>query len=301
MNNQLDDLNLFCTVAVQQSFYKAAKALNIPHSTISRRIAALEASLGQQLIIRTTRSMRLTEKGQALHEQCAPLINQLGWAISDALDDSEILQGSLKLSMPTRVGLDYMGAYLIDFAKLHPQLNINISLSNEMVDLVKENIDIALRVGPLPDSNLLALKLWDIPFSLVTSPDFAIRNDIDVNQFELSELQRIPCAIAPPQTRWMFEDKNQQPINITPLAGIQVNDLTLALQAALNGVALAYVPNLVLERFCQEAELKPIVADTWAPVTRTMYAVFNEKRSHSRKIQAAIDYVTERYQKEYGG
>lgn len=299
MTNSLDDLSLFCTVAVHQSFYKAAKGLGMPHSTISRRIAALESSLGQQLIIRTTRSMRLTEKGQALFEQCSPLINQLGWAISDALDDSTILQGSLKLSMPTRVGLDYMGAYLIDFAKLHPQLNINISLSNDMVDLVKDNIDIALRVGPLEDSNLLALKLWDIPFNLVTSPDFVQKNQIDVEHFDLNDLQRLPCAIAPPQTRWMFEDNQKKPLSIEPQTGIQVNDLTLALQAALNDIALAYVPTIVLEGFCKEAELTPITGQHWIPMTRTMFAVFNEKRSHSRKIQAAIEYITERYQNQY--
>lgn len=299
MTSQLDDLSLFCAVTVHQSFYKAAKALNIPHSTISRRVAALESSLGQQLIIRTTRNMRLTEKGQALFEQCSPLINQLGWAVSDALDDSDILQGSLKFSMPTRVGLDYMGAYLIDFAKLHPLLNINISLSNDMVDLVKDNIDVAFRVGPLPDSNLLALKLWDIPFSLVSSPELISHHGIDASHFELNDLQRLPCAIAPPQTHWIFWDAHQKPITIAPKAGIQVNDLTLALQAALNGIALAYVPNIVLEGFCREADLIPLGAKDWTPMTRTMYAVFNEKRSHSRKIQSAIDYVTERYKNQY--
>ncbi|MDM7860468.1 LysR family transcriptional regulator [Alteromonas sp. ASW11-36] len=300
MHNQFDDISLFCTVAMHQSFYKAARALAIPHSTVSRRIAALEQSLGQQLLIRTTRNMRLTEKGQALFEQCSPLINQLNWAVSDALDDEEELQGSLTLSMPTRVGLDYMGGYLIDFAKLHPQLNLNISLSNELVDLVKDNIDIAFRVGPLADSSMHAIRLWDIPFSLVAAPAFIAQHDIAQDNFAIHDLHQLPCAIAPPQNRWTFIDSEGQPIQIAPRSGIQVNDLTLALQAALNGIALAYVPNIVLNKFCPHNDLVTITSANWRARTREMFAVFNQKRSHSRKLQAVIDYVTQRYQQQHG-
>ena len=109
MQTLYDDLDLFCSVVNAGSFFKAAKNLGVPHSTVSRRIAALEQSLDEKLIERTTRQMHVTERGAQLFKQCDPLFQQLKVAISDALDEATELKGPFKISMPTRVGLGLHG------------------------------------------------------------------------------------------------------------------------------------------------------------------------------------------------
>ena len=302
MQTPLDDLNIFCTVANCNSLYQAANHLGMPHSTVSRRVANLETSLEVQLIIRTTRQMRLTDKGQALYSQCQPLLRQLNVAVSESLDDDVELKGLFKITMPTRVGLDYMGQILMEFAQQHPALELNIELKNENADMLKDNIDLAFRVGPLVDSSAIAQRLWDIPFVLVAHKKLIAKHTISLQSFQLRHLAELPCVVASPQNRWLFESKTQGQITISPKATLQVNDLKLALDAAQQGLGFAYIPDVILrnnETQFDTQNLVQISGKDWRPLTRTLFAVYTTNRSSSRKIKAIVDYVKTAYAARY--
>ncbi|TRY32130.1 LysR family transcriptional regulator [Aliiglaciecola sp. M165] len=300
MQSQYDDLDIFCTVANFNSYYQAAKHLGMPHSTVSRRVANLEEKLSAQLIIRTTRQMRLTEKGKALFEQTQPLLSQLKVAVSDSLDEDGELKGPLRITMPTRVGLDYMGEILLEFNKLHPGLELFIELNNENTDLVKENIDLAFRVGPLVDSSAIAVRLWDIPFRLLAHQDLVQRYNLTCGNFELKQLANLPCAISFPQNRWLFEHDRQGEISVTPKPSLQVNDLTIALEAAKKGLGIVYVPEIILKNASDCSELVDLRCDNWQPTKRTMFAFYTANRTSSRKIKAVVEYVKHAYKLKFG-
>jgi LysR family transcriptional regulator AphB len=299
MQNLYDDLDLFCAVVNAGSFYKAAKFLGLPHSTVSRRIANLEQHLDEKLIERTTRKMRVTDKGEQMHSRCQPLFQQLKIAISDSLDDACELKGPMKITMPTRVGLDYMGDFLIAFNKLHPGLELDIQLSNELSDLVAENIDLAFRVGPLVDSSSIAVKLWDVPFHLVAHKDTIQKLDISTDNFELRRLSNLPCVIAYPQNKWIFEDNKQGLITITPNVSLKVNDLSIALRGAMETNTIAYIPEIILQNTHNSAELSIIRGNNWHTQTRTMYGFYTASRRSSQKVKAIIEYVKAAYAERY--
>lgn len=300
MKNTYDDLDLFCAVVNAGSFYKASTALGLPHSTVSRRIASLEQSLGEQLIERTTRQMHVTEKGQYLFEQCEPLFQQLKVAISDSLDDEIELKGPLKISMPTRVGLDYMGEFLVNFNKLYPKIELNIQLENTLSDLVAENIDLAFRVGPLPDSSSIAVKLWDIPFVLVAHRETIDRFNINPENFELKRLSTLPCAVASPTTKWIFNNEHHGQMVITPNATLQANDLALVLEAAKKTRVLAYAPNSVLKGMKDQTELVILQGEGWKPQVRSLYAAYTASRKSSQKVKSVIAFAKQAYVERYG-
>lgn len=300
MQSQYDDLDIFCTVANFNSYYQAAKHLGMPHSTVSRRVANLEEKLSAQLIIRTTRQMRLTEKGKTLFEQTQPLLSQLKVAVSDSLDDDVELKGPMRITMPTRVGLDYMGEILLDFNKLHPGLELHIELNNENSDLVKENIDLAFRVGPLVDSSAIAVRLWEIPFRLLAHKDLVEKYNLTCGNFELKQLTDLPCAISYPQNRWLFEHDKQGQISVTPKPALQVNDLTLALEAAQKGLGIAYVPEIILKNATHCDVLVDLKCENWHPTKRTMFAFYTANRTSSRKIKAVVEYAKQAYQHRFG-
>lgn len=299
MQSQYDDLDIFCTVAKFNSFYQAAKHLGMPHSTVSRRVANLEQSLSAQLFIRTTRQMRLTEKGKALYEQTQPLLSQLKVAVSESLDDEGELKGPMKITMPTRIGLDYMGEILLDFNKLHPALELHIELRNENSDMVKDNIDLAFRVGPLVDSSAIALRLWNIPFKLLAHKDLVEKYQVSCSNFQLKKLADLPCAVAFPQNKWLFEHHQQGQISVTPKAVVEVNDLSLALEAAKRGLCFAYVPDIVVKNAVDAPDLVDITCIDWQPMTRTLFAFYTANRTSSRKIKAVVDYVKLAYQARF--
>lgn len=299
MQSLYDDLDLFCAVVNAGSFYKAAKFLGLPHSTVSRRIANLEQHLDEKLIERTTRKMRVTDKGEQMFARCQPLFQQLKVAVSDSLDDERELKGSMRITMPTRVGLDYMGEFLIAFNKLHPDLELDIQLNNDLSDLVAENIDLAFRVGPLVDSSSIAIKLWDIPFFLVAHQDTINKLDISSNNFELNRLSELPCVIAPPQNKWLFEDNKKRQITITPNVGLKVNDLSIALNAAIETCTVAYLPEIILRNSKKADELRIIQGQDWHTQTRSMYAFYTASRRSSQKVRAVIEYVKAAYEERY--
>jgi DNA-binding transcriptional LysR family regulator len=299
MQNLYDDLNLFCAVVNAGSFYKAAKFLNLPHSTVSRRIANLEQHLDEKLIERTTRKMRVTDKGEQMFVRCQPLFQQLNVAISESLDDECELKGQMKITMPTRVGLDYMGEFLIAFNKLHPGLELDIQISNDLSDLVAENIDLAFRVGPLVDSSSIAVKLWDVPFHLVAHQDTIKKFEISTENFELRRLSELPCVIAYPQNKWLFEDNKQGQITITPKTGLRVNDLSIALHGAMQTSHVAYVPEIIIQNMQHFPELTIIRGQGWKTQKRTMYAFYTASRRSSQKVKAVIEYVKKAYAERY--
>lgn len=290
MKRVFDDLKIFVSVVEAGSLKRASEFLKTPHSTVSRRIDALEEALGLHLLQRTTREVKATHRGQQLYNECAPLLIALEHTVDLAIDEEVTFKGTLAVSMPVRAGLDFLGNWLIDFACEHQDLKLDISLSNVNLNLVQENIDLAFRVGPLVDSSAIALRLWDIPYSICTNRDFVSSHNINPEIVSLEQLQKLPSVISRPSKIWMFTDKEKRDVAVTPNAQLIVDDLSLAYHACKSGLFVGMIPD---EMICDDEVIRLSVPNI-TPRTRTMFAYYLGKRHTMNQIRHVVEYIKDK-------
>ena len=155
-----DDLCIVTEVIKQGSFIKASKKLNIPSSTISRRVSEFESALGVRLLERNSRKLSLTDKDELLFKQCNPQMQQIKQTIEEITLNNTKPIGSLKITAPVTLGNELLNGWFCDFAKLHHEINLDINLSNHNEDILDDSFDVAIRVGPLKDSEFIAQFLF---------------------------------------------------------------------------------------------------------------------------------------------
>lgn len=290
MKRVFDDLSVFCAVVEKGSLKQASELLGIPHSTVSRRIDALENSLELNLLHRTTRDVTVTARGLQLYQDCAPLLESLKNSVNLAIDEEVQFKGSLSVSMPVRAGLDFLGGWLIDFASAHQDLNLDLSLSNIKLNLVQENVDLAFRVGPLVDSSAIALRLWDIPYVLCANEEFISNHNINPKHVSFAQLSQLPCVVSAPTSTWVFTDQQMKEQSIRPKAALMVDDLALAYHAVKSGGFIGLLPLEMID----ETDTILLSVPNYTPRTRTMYAYYFGKRHTISQIRYIIEYIKQR-------
>jgi DNA-binding transcriptional LysR family regulator len=168
----LRDIALFIEVVNTRSFTKAAARLDMPASTLSRRLSALEREIGLRLLNRTTRRVDVTEAGAAYYARCAPLVEEARVAHEQLAETVSIAKGTLRLSCSADFATLYLAPLLVEFTQLHPQVNVELDLSPRLADLAAENLDAALRIGPLRDSSLVARPIAQLQLGLYAAPSY---------------------------------------------------------------------------------------------------------------------------------
>lgn len=293
-NWSLDDLALFAEVARQGHFAHAAVALRMSASTLSRRVARLEDAVGVQLLVRTTRKVALTEAGRALAAAADGPLSELQSVFEGELWSSEgPFTGRLRVAASTVAGRDTFGPLLLDFVRHHPQLRLEIRLGNANLDLVEEEIDFAFRLGPLPDSELIARRIQAIEYRLYASEAFVAAHLPEAKLPSLEALRDLPCVVVPPMTTWPFRSLGSSSLRrIRPVATDRLEDLVLGLRAVEAGRGVGCLPAGLTSRE-RRGSLSTITIEGWAPVERGMYLVHPPATHLAPKVRAAIDHVLE--------
>ncbi len=173
--NLLNDMALFVEVAKAMSFSRAAEATGVPNSTLSRRVSALEKAIGLRLLHRTTRKLELTEAGQLYLERCRRLVEEAKLAHEQLGDLLAQPSGVLRASLPVDFATSYLAPLIAAFSRTYPGIRFEFDLTPRRVDLVSEPFDVAIRMGPSPDSNLIARQLASLPTHLYASPGYLAR------------------------------------------------------------------------------------------------------------------------------
>lgn len=290
MKRVLDDLSIFCAVAEVGSLKKAAERMSLPHSTVSRRMDALESNLGLTLLHRTTREVKVSAQGQELYQDCSPLLTSIQRTIDLAIDSEVEFKGKLKVSMPVRAGIDFLGGWLIDFASEHSELTLDVSLSNSNKNLIQDEIDLAFRVGPLVDSSAIALKLWDIPYSLCATKTYLDRYGIQGSAITVEQLESLPCVISRPSHSWTFINGQNQEVVVSPNQDLVVDDLGLSYHSVLSNAYLAMLPSSMI----RDEEIIELNIEGLMPRSRIMYAYYLGRRHAQSQIRHIVDYIKKR-------
>lgn len=242
--DKIQGMRTFVAVVEAGSFAAASKRLGITGKLASKYIAALEAELGMNLLHRTTRSMSLTHDGRIYLEGCRRVLNEIE-LLDISLEASRGLKGTLRVAAPLTFGETAVAAAALDFMETHPEVTVELQLSDEYVDLAEEGFDLAVRIGTLKDSSLVARKLGEARLLVVAAPSYIERHGAPVHPDELSAHICIRDANNPDPNRWPFLIDGQQ-VQIPVGGPFLANSPPACLLPTLAGKGIFICPHVFL-------------------------------------------------------
>lgn len=295
MNLGFDDLAIFLRVVREGSFIKAARALGLPTSTVSRRISALEQRLKVQLLRRTTRAISLTEDGRAFAARCGAAFDEIDQAASALSDSSETLRGTLRMTAPHFACNELFAPYMLDFAARHPDLAVDLRLTNGLPDLIEDGIDLAFQLSPLPEGRHIARRLWPVPYGLYASRDFTTRHPAALALAHPRDLAHLPCILTPPIASWSFspaDGKTDGSVAFSPRRpAATLDDLSLAAAGVKRGLGIGYLPRGMMSAAVGAGDVVELTMNGWQTTGRELFALYPASRQLSPKVRAAIDFA----------
>jgi len=292
MAGKLDETAVFLEVARKRSFVRASEQLGSSVSAISRVVAALEARLGVRLLQRTTRSVGLTEAGSTYFARCEPLMLELASAEAEASAQGARLQGRLRISAASGWGMTQLVPALPQFLARHPGLTLDLDLSNRYVDLVEERFDLAIRVGTLGDSRLVARRLAPNRRLLAASDAFAARRTLPTHPRELDAHPCLVLDVGAHPDRWELHRRGVT-VGVPVQGPMRCNHAPVLLEACRRGVGIALLPEFMLTEEFASGQLRQVLP-AWATQEQGIYAIYPERRFVPAKVRAFVEYLTER-------
>ncbi|ALO42688.1 LysR family transcriptional regulator [Pseudoalteromonas phenolica] len=281
----------FVAVAESGGFSAAAKKLNCSTSHVSRQVSRLEERLGSRLLARTTRQISLTENGEFYYQQCKQLVTGLQQANEQLSQQQYQLSGTLRVSAAGGFAESYIAPALMEFAKQHPELNIEIDFNSRLVNFVEDGIDFAIRYGELNDSNLIARKLISRSMMVVASPEYLKTYGIPNHP---NQLKSHRCIIAN-NDHWAFNiDGTKQSVKVT--GNWRSNNANVVREACEQGLGIAYMPESTFTESIKQQKLVPLL-DSYCIKGATSWIVYQNKQFMPLRARLAIDFLLERFAK----
>jgi DNA-binding transcriptional LysR family regulator len=291
---EMDDIRAFQKVATLLSFSAAGRALGVRKSAISRSVQRLEGLLHVRLFERTTREVVLTDAGRAMLGQLSEVLTRLDDAVEFAASLSAHPRGRLKLTAGIGFGSEVLTHLLPEFAAAYPDIAVSLDLTHRTVDLVGEQVDVAFRMGPLADSNLIATRLGAIGCTVCASPAYLERRGVPQTIADLSDhdLLSIPRADGLPR-RWMFEDVegNQRALDVS--SRLSVNDTNAIYHMVLNGAGIAAIANYRVHAELEGGALVRVLPE-WSVPAVDVSIVMPAGRERSPAARTFVAFIRER-------
>ena len=286
----VNDLLVFVRVVQAGSFSQAAKRLKMPVSTVSRRIAELEGELGVPLLMRTTRSLRITDIGQAYFEHGVTIATEMELAESISTNLQSTPQGTLKVTATSDFGNQFLGKIVCEFLKSNPRVKADIVLTDRVVDLVAEGFDLAIRMGELADSTFVAKKIGSLNMQLYASPAFVKKQGEPSIPADLSKFECLRFTGDDNSEEWMLKSvKSEKTVKVS--GRVSTNDMTLLRSFVLSGEGIAFMPHFLCAEDVKNGKLKILMKD-WALSSGAISVVYPGQRYLLPKVRAFVDHLT---------
>jgi DNA-binding transcriptional LysR family regulator len=284
-----NDLLLFARVVEEGSFSRAGERLGLPKSTVSRRVAALEAELGERLLLRTTRKLSLTDLGHSLLTHARQVADEAEAAAALAQHRQAAPSGKLRVSMPADFATVVLSQVMAAFVARYPTISLEVDLSPRRVDLVGEGFDLAIRMGELPDDATLAARmLAQLSQGLYAAPAYLQRRGTPTEPEALMEHETLQILYRDGEPRpWVLARDGQHWQGIPP-ARARANSPDLLIRMARAGAGIAMVADHFAEGYVKGGELIPVLVD-WTPPSSPAWAVFPGRRLMPARTRVFLD------------
>ncbi len=286
----LEALAIFAKVAENQSFSGAAEALGLSKATVSKAVARLEQQLQTTLLHRTSRRFSLTDAGRGLAARAAHMLAEAEGAVSEALDMSVTPRGLVRLAAPMSFGMAYIAPALPDFLARHPDITIDLHLSDEVIDLVGGGFDCALRIAALPDSSLIARKLRPVERVLVASPDYLAQRGRPTHPDDLNRHACLCYAYMPTPDVWRFVNDAGETVTVRPRGPLRANNSDALTASLCAGLGLFPQPDFIAWKDVAAGRLEPVMTD-WRLPPIALHLVAPGGGPRPARVTALMDFL----------
>lgn len=292
----LNRLLVFKVVVLTGSFSKAGQQMRMPKSRVSRQIASLEKELGVPLIYRTTRSFQLTTEGKDLFQRALPLLTDLESVLQNVGDTNADLQGTIRFTVPEDVGVELMGALCHEFQLAHPRVVIDLIVENRTVDLVKEGVDLALRMGKAKDSSLTVKKIGEVGLGVYAGPVLFQRFVKPQKLEDLTQLPYLSFFGAEAHTLRLKSVKSQQVLKVKPC--FNCNNFFVLKKMAMQGNGFALIPSYLVKESVARGELIALFKE-WRAEEVPALLLYPPQKNMPLRLRAFIDFMGRRLQEVF--
>lgn len=292
--NKFEEFQAFIAVVDAGSFTVAADRLGSAKSAVSRRVSSLEERLGVQLLHRTTRVLNLTETGRSFYDHGTRILADLEEAETAVQQEHGELRGTLRFALPLSFGVRHLCGPIATFCQQHPKIRFDLDLNDRRVDLIEENFDLALRIGRLSDSSLIARRLFDARTVICASPHYLNVHGVPETPDDLRDHQCLVYSNLADPDKWSYEDRdgNKKSVKLKHVMSASSGDFLS--NAAAHGMGLIMQPTFIVSQTIRSGNLVPVLIDYRWPVTPA-YAVYPPTRHLSYRVRAFIDFLAEKF------
>lgn len=292
----LSYLETYSAVVEHGSFTAAAQALGISKPVVSKQVSRLEQHLGVQLLQRTTRRLHLTQAGEIFADHARRIITEMQEAEQSVSRLQKDPRGRLRISAPESLAMSLLPDVLPRFQQLYPKLELDIRITGRFVDLVEEGIDVALRVGALEDSTLIARKLMPCSFHLCASAEYLNRSGRPEHPDDLAGHNCLIYSRGHNPETWLFRDSQGQRLIKKIKGNLHSDTGSLLMNAALNHAGIFMAPSFMVSSALEEGRLETVL-DGFMPTETGLYAVYPYSKLVSKKIRVFVDYLVDEWGK----
>ncbi|HHH42545.1 MAG TPA: LysR family transcriptional regulator [Gammaproteobacteria bacterium] len=292
--NKFADLDAFTAVVEAGTFSAAGERLGIAKSVVSRRISQLEARLGSRLLHRTTRRLALTDAGRNFYQRAVQILADLDDAEQSVTEETARLSGSIKLAAPLSFGLVHLSNAIADFLREHPAIQLSMDLNDRNINLVEEGFDMAVRIGDLQDSTLVARRLGTVRHVTCASPEYLQKFGEPVHPDELEQHTGLQYSNISYKQQWCYRTPEGKTVFGRPQIRVRSNNGESLATAAVAGLGITTGPTFILGRYIKEHSLVTLLNTYQRPATG-IHAVYPPGRLIPKRIQAFSDFLADRF------
>ncbi len=287
----LISLRSFISVVEKGNFNQAAELLEVSTAAVSRRVSVLERSLGVKLLNRTTRKVDLTESGKHFYDDIVTILHSLEEAEERIQQGTSTIQGILRIAAGVSFGVNCLSPLLTSFMELHPKLEVQLKLDDHTTDLVSESIDIAIRIGNLKDSTLVARRIGYMPRIFCASSDYLKTYGLPLQPKDLSQHNCLRYISS--NAKYGFDySKDGVEHNIDVSGSLSTNNGDVLKDAAIKGIGITLLPTFIVNDAINKGQLQEILPD-YRPEPFGLYAVRQSRKFTPAKVIAMINYLKE--------
>jgi DNA-binding transcriptional LysR family regulator len=293
MDSRSGEMQVFTKVVETGSFSGAGKLLNLTPSAVSKLISRLEVRLGVLLFERSTRQLVISGEGGRFYDSCVRILNDIEEAEHDAVGSTAVPSGLLRINTSVPFGTHQLLPIISDFNLLYPDITLDLSLTDALVDLKRERIDVAIRMGPLDDASFRARILGSSRRAVVASPEYLARHGAPKTPDELENHRCFNFNFRRSRDEWPFK-LNQQTQYLAVRGDMLTNNGETMRQMTINGLGISRLGMFHIAEDVKAGRLVELLADFNAGDTEDITAIFNNQRYMPQRVRVFIDFLVER-------
>jgi DNA-binding transcriptional LysR family regulator len=286
----LNDINVFTKVAETKSFTGAADALGLPKSTVSRKLAQLEERLGVRLVQRTTRKLALTEIGEAYYERCQRIVSDIHSAEQLVTDMQASPRGRLRITASVDFSTRFLGGIIAEFLAANPEINIELEATDRLVDLIEDGFDLAVRIGPMPESTLIARRLASLSLVLCASPAYIASRGMPSSIDELDEHDHVLFTPSSRNQTWTLVNGDQTYEFGRP-ARLASNNFGTVVDVTRRGSGIALISEFIIRGEIKAGTLVEVLPQ-WRTRPSDVHAVYPARQNLPPRLALFLEHLT---------